>query len=438
MRNLLIVVIAMSSGWSAAGQTKLSPRLATSPGSGYLVEFREGADMARARRWMAANGFDLMEHPDLRPNHLLVAGSRARLPDVAAGEDVAYILPASTELVAGERVIACGGAITQGGIAAEYVEMGRGWPKDGNGAFSIRYFVQSLSTKLDENAARGEIERAFREWQRYANVSITAGDAADGLRSIAIEFVRGDHGDGLPFDGPGGTLAHTYFPAPPNPEPIAGDMHLDADESWHIGTSIDLFTVVLHETGHALGLGHSDQPGAVMYPYYRFAYGLMADDIAGIQDLYGAHVTVVSPPLTPAADPGPTPAPPPPGTAPVAPPAPTSPPVAPPVAPTTPPAAPPVTPPSTDRTPPSVRIVSPATTVVSTTAASLAVSGTAADDTGVVEVRWTTSTGYSGVAAGTQQWAATIPLYVGNTVVTVRAYDAAGHSDWRALTVTRR
>jgi hypothetical protein len=213
-------------------------------------------------------------------------------------------------------------------------------------------------------------------------------------------------------------------------------MHLDADENWHIGAAIDLYTVVLHEAGHALGLGHSDQPGAVMYPYYRFAYGLTSDDIAGIQDLYGAHVTVVPPPVTPAPDPLPTPTPPPPGTPPIAPTPPTSPPVAPPVTPA--PTSPPVTPPSTDRTPPSVRIVSPATTVVTTTDANLAVGGMASDDTGVVQVRWTTSTGDSGVAAGTAQWLATIPLYVGNTVVTVRAYDAAGNSGWRALTVTRR
>ena len=303
MRNLLIAVIAALSGWSAAGQTKLSPRIATSPGSAYLLQFRHGADMAQARRWIAANGFDLIEHRYLRPDHLLVAGSRARLADIAAGEDVDYILPASTELLDGQRLIACGGGITKGGLAAEYVEVGRGWPTDANGAFSIRYFVQSLTTKLDENAARGEIERALREWQKYANVVLTAGDAADGLRTIAIQFARGDHGDGLPFDGPGRTLAHTYFPAPPNPEPIAGDMHFDADESWHIGSSIDVFTVALHEAGHALGLGHSEQPGAVMYPYYRFVYGLSSDDIAGIQDLYGAPVTP-PPPLTKRVSPG--------------------------------------------------------------------------------------------------------------------------------------
>ena len=42
---------------------------------------------------------------------------------------------------------------------------------------------------------------------------------------------------------------------PLNPEPIAGDMHFDNDESWRIGANLDVFSVALHETGHALGLG---------------------------------------------------------------------------------------------------------------------------------------------------------------------------------------
>ncbi len=56
------------------------------------------------------------------------------------------------------------------------------------------------------------------------------------------------HGDSYPFDGPGGVLAHTFYPANPNPEPIAGDMHLDDSVSWHIGTNTDLFSVTLRQS----------------------------------------------------------------------------------------------------------------------------------------------------------------------------------------------
>jgi len=90
---------------------------------------------------------------------------------------------------------------------------------------------------------------------------LDAGDRADAARTIAIRFGRGAHGDSYPFDGPGKVLAHTFYPAPSNSEPVAGDMHLDADEDWNAGVNVDLFSVALHEIGHALGLAHSSQPG---------------------------------------------------------------------------------------------------------------------------------------------------------------------------------
>jgi hypothetical protein len=54
--------------------------------------------------------------------------------------------------------------------------------------------------------------------------------------------------------------------------------------------SYDFLTVILHEAGHTLGLGHSLDPNAVMMPYANRGGALRilnADDIAGIQALYG-------------------------------------------------------------------------------------------------------------------------------------------------------
>lgn len=54
---------------------------------------------------------------------------------------------------------------------------------------------------------------------------------------------------------------------------------------------ISFLTVATHEFGHSLGLAHSADPRAVMYPTYRSRdisnFRLSQDDINGIQRLYG-------------------------------------------------------------------------------------------------------------------------------------------------------
>ena len=62
-----------------------------------------------------------------------------------------------------------------------------------------------------------------------------------------------------------------------------------SDHSLVVG--INFLYAAAHELGHSLGLGHSSDPNAVMYPTYEKRdsedFELSQDDIEGIQELYG-------------------------------------------------------------------------------------------------------------------------------------------------------
>jgi hypothetical protein len=71
------------------------------------------------------------------------------------------------------------------------------------------------------------------------------------------------------------------------------DMGINTNYAWNLGcqelpTSFDLQTVYLHENGHVVGLGHSNDTSAIMYPSYQQAdCTLGQDDRNGIRAIYG-------------------------------------------------------------------------------------------------------------------------------------------------------
>uniref|UniRef100_A0A3Q0RBE5 Collagenase 3 n=1 Tax=Amphilophus citrinellus TaxID=61819 RepID=A0A3Q0RBE5_AMPCI len=141
-----------------------------------------------------------------------------------------------------------------------------------------------------------------KAWQLWSNVTPLKFHKRDRREAdIVISFYYGDHKDGSPFDGKGGILAHAFAPG----HGIGGDVHFDANESWSFNsTGINLFAVAIHEFGHALGLPHSPDPGAIMYPPYNFDPGyepqLSFQDVKDIQKLYGELTSKRPPPKTPA------------------------------------------------------------------------------------------------------------------------------------------
>uniref|UniRef100_G3Q0E3 Matrix metalloproteinase-17 n=1 Tax=Gasterosteus aculeatus aculeatus TaxID=481459 RepID=G3Q0E3_GASAC len=163
-------------------------------------------------------------------------------------------------------------------------------------SWRVRTFPKD-SALLGRDTVRALMYYALKVWSDIAplNFHEVAGSDAD----IQIDFTKADHNDGYPFDGPGGTVAHAFFPGE---KFAAGDTHFDDDEAWTFRSpdshGMDLFAVAVHEFGHAIGLVHTSAIESIMRPYYQgpigdpLKYDLPYQDKVRVWQLYGVRDSV--------------------------------------------------------------------------------------------------------------------------------------------------
>ncbi|KAF3796612.1 Metalloendoproteinase 3-MMP [Nymphaea thermarum] len=153
---------------------------------------------------------------------------------------------------------------------------------------NLKYTFSTDNQQYGAEQLQSVFSAAFATWAVVSPFQFAAEASEGEVVDLQIAFYNGDHGDGHPFDGPGKIHAHAF--APTN-----GRLHFDADETWLLdatGTNgVDLESVAVYEIGHRLGLDHSADESAVMYPSIGTGVRkvkLSSNDVQGIQVLYGS------------------------------------------------------------------------------------------------------------------------------------------------------
>ncbi|GMJ04048.1 hypothetical protein like AT4G16640 [Hibiscus trionum] len=139
-------------------------------------------------------------------------------------------------------------------------------------------FIQSPYYRASLQVMQYVMAQAFKTWEGVSPFRFTEASQLGNRADIKITFDK--------IDGFGNFLAYAYAPG-------NGWLYFDEAEHWTTNPTArdqtDLQSVAVHEIGHNMGLDHSQDPNAIMYPQYppgSIKRNLGADDVQGLRVLY--------------------------------------------------------------------------------------------------------------------------------------------------------
>ncbi|MCP3916664.1 MAG: matrixin family metalloprotease [bacterium] len=148
----------------------------------------------------------------------------------------------------------------------------------------VTYAIEETGGPLAADVFEREIEAALAAWRDAGPVRFERGEL--GSADVTFGWRSGAH-DACPSFGADARIAHT---GPTTPGTF---VHFDAARAWvpRADEGESLYHTALHEIGHALGLGHSGDPGAVLNAEYANAPAVPSlSDRAALASLYGGEL----------------------------------------------------------------------------------------------------------------------------------------------------
>ncbi len=170
---------------------------------------------------------------------------------------------------------------------------------------SAVFYINPNNLDVSANAAEAALQSAMNVWNTqggsafhytYGGRVSDTNIAQDGRNVIVFRNASG-----------GGAVASTYLWSQNGVLVDADTVFWDGDYTFFTGTSgcsngLYIEDVGTHELGHALGLDHSSDPAATMYPSSGWCSQelrtLSADDIAGVRALYPSSGSNTPPTVT--------------------------------------------------------------------------------------------------------------------------------------------